>query len=95
VEFDVLPVGGDRRALEAGRVAALEPQLGGLGDGDALAVGGVRSRADGDADDGVVRVGITPLREGLDVAVAGLIDVVDDPSLPDLAVGTLLGALAN
>jgi hypothetical protein len=95
VEFDVLPVGGDRRALEAGRVAALEPQLGGLGDGDALAVGGVGPGADGDADDGMVRVGIALLREGLDVAVTGLIDVVDDPCLPDLPVGALSGALAN
>ena len=77
----MLPIGGDRRALQPGGIAAFQPQLGGLGDGDALAVGGMRAGADGDPDDGVMGVGIALLGEGLDVAVAVLVDVVDDPRL--------------
>jgi hypothetical protein len=91
----MLPVGGDRRAFQAGRIAACEPQLGGPDDRGALAVGGVRSGTDGDPYDRVVGVGVALLREGLDVAVAVLVDVVDDPGLLHLAVGAFPASLAD
>ena len=67
----MLAIGGDGRAFETGRVAACQPQLGGLRNGDALAVGGVGAGADRNGDDGVMGVGVALLGEGLDVAVAG------------------------
>jgi hypothetical protein len=55
----------------------------------------VHSGADGGPDDGVVGVGIALLGERLEVAVAVLVDVVDDPSLLRLACGTFPSALAD
>ena len=39
------------------------------------------SGADGGADDGVMGIGIALLGEGLEVAIAVLVDVIDDPRL--------------
>ena len=91
----MLAIGGDRRALQASRIAALQPQLGGLGNGDALAVGGMGAGADGGSHDGVVGVGVALLREGLEMAVAVLVDVVDDPCLLRLPVEAFPGSLAD
>ena len=47
------------------------------------------------ADDGVMGVGIALAGEGLEVAIAVLVDVVDDPRLAHLAVRALPGSLAD
>src|SRR5262249_42435228 len=54
----------------------------------------MRPGTDSDANDGVVGVGIALLSEGLEVTVAMLIDVVNDPGLLRLPAGTFPGALA-
>jgi hypothetical protein len=47
----------------------------------------VYSGADSGPDDGVMGVGIALLGEGLEVAVAVLVDIVDNPCLPRLPAG--------
>ena len=67
----------------------------GPGDGDALAVGGMRSGADRDADQGVMGIGVALLGEGLEVAIAVLVDVVHDPRLLRLPARAFPGSLAD
>src|SRR5262245_15083805 len=55
----------------------------------------MRPGADRDPDDGVMGVGVTLLRERLQVAVAVLVDVVDDPRLFHLPVRAFPGSLAD
>jgi hypothetical protein len=55
----------------------------------------VHPGADGDSDNGVMGVGIALLSEGLEVAVALLVDVIDDPSFPRLPAGAFPGAFAD
>ena len=55
----------------------------------------MRPGADGDPDDGVMGVGIALLGEGLEVAVAVLVDVVDDPRLLRLPARAFPGSLAD
>ena len=53
------------------------------------------ARPDFNARGGVVSVGFLFLREGLDVALAGLVDIIDDPGLFCLALRGFPSALAN
>jgi hypothetical protein len=91
----MLPVGRHRRPFQPGGLAAFEPELGGPGDGGALAVGGMRAGADGDPDDRMMSIGVTLLGKGLDMAVAALINVVDDPRLLHLPARAFPGSLAD
>jgi hypothetical protein len=55
----------------------------------------MRTGADGGADDGMVRVGVALLGEGLDVAVAVLVELIDDPRLLHLPVRAFPNTLAD
>jgi len=57
-------------------------------------LGGMGAGADRDPDNGVMRVGIALLGKRLDVAVAVLVDIIDDPRLFRLPVRTLPNPLA-
>ena len=48
-----------------------------------------------DGDAGVIGVGVPLARESLDVAVAVLVDIIDDPSFLDFASGIFPTALAD
>ena len=76
----MLAVGRERRALQAGLFAGLDPELPRLGNRDARAVGSVDAGSDLDIGGGREIVGRLLLREGLEPALAGLVDIVDDPS---------------
>ena len=95
MKLEVLLVSGERRPLQPGTLAAFEPKLPGLRDGAAAALGGVDAVADIDRDDGVVRIGVALLGEGLDVPVAVLVAVIHDPSFLRLARGRHPLASAN
>src|SRR5262249_44936074 len=95
VQLGVLLVGRNRRLLQVRLLAGFEPQRGGLGDGDALAVGGVGASTDGDPDDGGMGIGVTLAGERLDMALAVLVDVIDDPRLLRLPARAFPGSLAD
>src|SRR5262249_23799619 len=81
MKLEVLLVALQRGALQAGIGGGREPELAGLRDRDAAARSGVRSGPHVDPGRVVVGVGILLAGEGLDVAVAVLIAVVNDPRL--------------
>ena len=66
VQIDVLPVGGERGALEPGGLATFEPQPGGLCDHDALAIGDVESRAHLAGDGDLEALGVALALEALE-----------------------------
>ena len=79
MEFEVLLVALQRGALEICIGCPSEPELAGLGDRGAAAVGGVDSNSDFVGGFQVVGFGVLLAREGLDVPVAVLIDIIRDP----------------
>jgi hypothetical protein len=95
VQVEVLAIARERGALDAGRLAAREPPPSGLGDRDRPAVGGVDAGADINCDLAVMGVGIALLRESLEVPVAELVGVIDDPSLAVLTSVGFPGAFAD
>jgi hypothetical protein len=77
VEVEVLAVAVECCSLQSRLVAAHKPQLAGFGDGDAFAVGQVRSLTHIHGHRGVVSVRFLPAIESLDVSVPALIAVID------------------
>src|ERR1700721_50664 len=71
-----------RRPLQVVALPGFDPSLARSRNGDAVAVGDVDAFSDIDLDGGVPGVRLLLTFECLDVALAGRIDVVDDPSLP-------------
>jgi len=92
--FDVLPVHGERCALEAVVLAGGQPELRRFYDGDAAGLKRMRATADVDFDAGMIGVGVLLPLEGFDVALAVLIDVIDEPSL-SLGASLFPSASAN
>src|SRR5262249_57587614 len=80
-------VGRDRGSFELGSDWGFDGEAAGLGDRDRGAIGGVGAAANGDLDRGLLGVGVLPAGEGLDMAGAVLVAVVDDPSFLSLPVG--------
>ena len=68
MDIEDAPILVERRALQIVGLAGLKPMLAGLRNGDAV-----------DADGRMVGIGRLLLRERLDVALALLVDVIDDP----------------
>ena len=78
-QIEMVAVVDHSRAFELGRLAGFKPEPARLRDGDAVAIGGVSSRSHVHGDRRVVGVGITFTGEGLEVAVAALVNVIDYP----------------
>lgn len=95
VQVDVLPVLSDPRALNALRLSASDPFLCGFGDGDAFARRGVDALAHVDLDLGCSSVGVFLELISLNVTVAVLIGVIDDPGFLFLALRGCPSAFAN
>ena len=79
VVLEVAPILIERGALQFSIGCPGEPELAGLGDRGAAAVGGVDSNSDFVGGFQVVGFGVLLAREGLDVPVAVLIDIIRDP----------------
>src|SRR5262249_33351244 len=86
VQIDVLAVLPERACFEAISLRALDPSVGGLRNGAALAWGGMDALANVHLDRSVIGVGIFLFFKGADVSITVLIDVIDNPSLPLFAL---------
>src|SRR5438128_1858396 len=95
VEIDVLAVLPDRAPFPPVRFDALEPAIGSLEHSLALAWRCVLAFADVDPDLVVLSVRILLFAEGFDVAIAVLIDIVDDPRFLLLAQTGVPNALPD
>jgi hypothetical protein len=95
VKLKVLSILLQCGAFESGRFTARNPAPTGFGDRDALGVGNVDATADLDADFCVVGIGVPFAREGLNVTVAFLIGVIDDPGFLLLALSGCPCSLPN
>jgi hypothetical protein len=95
MQVDVLPIGVERCAFEVVGAARYQPKLRGLYDGDALGISGMGAAANLDAGFGVIGIGVPLAGKGLDMPIACLIDIVDDPGLPQLAFGGFPNSFAN
>ena len=82
-----------RTSAGAGSFSAREPQPSGFADRDAAAVGGVDAGTDIDRDSRMIGVGVAFAGEGLEVPVAELVAVIDDPGFFRLAFAGLPAAL--
>jgi hypothetical protein len=81
MEPQVLAIGVKGCALQAGPLAGLKPELAGLGNCNACAVGGMNAGSDFNVGGRLEIVGGLLLGEGLQAPLARLVDVVDDPRL--------------
>ena len=95
VEPQVGPVLVDGRALEPVLLACGDPFLSGIAHPRALACGRVNTVADFRQDRGRELGRVLLPGEGLDVALACLVDVIEDPSFLRLAPGRGPGSLAD
>jgi hypothetical protein len=85
MQFELRPILLQSRAFELGRLAGLQPQPPGLGDGDALTVGRMNAGAKLRADFALIGVGLALASEALEPSLASLVGVSDDPSRALLA----------
>jgi hypothetical protein len=85
VQIEQHPVAFQRGAFELGCFAALDPQPTGVNDHDTLTIGCVNPRRHIHANAGVVGISVPLELKRLDVPVAVLIGVIDNPGLLDLA----------
>ena len=91
----MLAVAAERGGLDAGRFPTRQPQPAGFADRDAAAVGGVGASTNIDSDLGMMGVGIPLAFEGLEVSIAVLVAVIDDPALALFAAIGCPTALAH
>jgi hypothetical protein len=95
VQVQVPPVLIERRAFKVVAFAGLDPVFASLPDRNAVAVGGVQALAHFDVRRGIVGVGFLLAGKGLDMSLALLVNVIDDPSILRLALRVLPGALSD
>jgi hypothetical protein len=80
VQPQILAVAGKGRTLQTCSLARLNPESSGFSDGDAVAVGGMNARTDLNPRSCSKTIRGFLFGEGLQVALASLVDVVNDPS---------------